>query len=143
MILSVAPVSAGELVVALGGSELSPDDAERAGIAEIGWRFEPLGTTDLRPTVGISAHFAGVAFAGAGVAARRALSGPWFAEAVVSAGILADRRDGASDTEAALRGSVAVGRQVTDDLGIALGVSRIRSDDIRLDAVTLRLHMDF
>lgn len=134
----MAPAAqAGEVIAALGGSDISLDTARATGVAELSYRF---GKPDeaFAPEASIVAFDAGYAYVGAGMNARQTISGPWFAEGGAQLGGVFD--DG-GDVDPALRVSLGIGRDLGKGVSASLGVARIVTDDATLDSATLRLHM--
>lgn len=138
--LAALPAQAGELVAALGGSDISLDAVRAAGVGEISYRFGDMAD-GIAPEASLVAHDKGFGFAGAGVALRRELSGPWFVEGGAQFGALIDTKDRGFSGDPALRASLGIGREIRRDVSASVGVSRIAGDGIRLDSLTFRLHI--
>ena len=126
---------AGEVIAAIGGSEISLDTARASGVAELSYRFDA-SRSGISPDLTVATFDAGYVFAGGGMTGRRHFSGQWFLEAGAQVGVLS-YDDG---TEPALRASLGVGRGFGSGTRASLGLAQIASEDARLSSVTLRLH---
>lgn len=128
---------AGEIVAALGGSDIDLDSAKDSGVAELSYRFDD-ASNGMTPAVTVAAYDAGYVYAGAGIVARRHMSGPWFAEAGAEIGVLVSEGEG----DLAVRGAFAVGRRFGHNTRASLGLAQVASGNGSLTSATLRMHLD-
>jgi len=128
---------AGEIVAALGGSDIDLDTAQESGVAELSYRLDN-ADNGITPAVAIAAYDAGYVFAGVGMVARHHFSGPWFAEAGADIGVLASE----TQTDPALRASIAIGRSFGHNTRVSLDLAQVASEDGSLTSATLRMHLN-
>lgn len=128
---------AGEVVAALGGSDISFDAERASGIAELSYRFDDADNVT-SPDVAIAAFDAGYVFAGVGVTARSHFDASWFAEAGVQMGVLASE----AKANPAFRASVAIGRSFHRGTLASLGLAQVVSEGETLTSAALRVHID-
>ncbi len=128
---------AGEVVAAIGGSEISLDTASESGVAELSYRFNA-SRDGFSPDVTIAAFDSDFLFVGGGMIGRWRFSGRWFHEAGAQVGVLSHD----DDADPAIRVTLGVGRTFGDRTRASLGVAQIASDDARVASLTLRLHFE-
>ena len=134
--LMTGTAQAGEVIAALGGSDISLDAARDAGVAELSYRFS--GDTGVSPQVSVVGYDAGYAYVGAGATMRHAFGdGRWFVDGGAELGAM----DGDGGTDPALRVTVGVGRELGVNTSASLGLARVVTEDATFDSATLRLHL--